>query len=153
MGSKYDEYWEQKLTLVRDELGSAASAGSGRVGVPGLRDLGARRSWYGFAEVRGRSLVRQSMAHMASLGQVVAASGTCDRWPDRTFRFTVDAAGRELIIRITDGHRLDSAAGGEAERPCLFRGRRPGQQAGASRFGGRWQGKARRSGGSPGRCG
>jgi hypothetical protein len=58
MGSKYDEYWGQKLTLVRDELGIAASAGSTRVGVPGLRDLGERRSWYGVADVRGRLLVR-----------------------------------------------------------------------------------------------
>ena len=43
MASKYDQYWEQKLALVRDKLGSAASSGSARVGVPGLRDLGARQ--------------------------------------------------------------------------------------------------------------
>ena len=125
MGSKYDEYWEQKVTLVRDELGSAASAGSVRVGVPGLRDLGARRSWYGFAEVRGRTLVRHSMAHMASLGKIVAASGICDRWPDRTFLFTVDAAGRELNIRIADGHRPRSAAGAELGGLAVLDGHGP----------------------------
>ena len=125
MGSKYDEYWEQKVTLVRDELGSAASAGSVRVGVPGLRDLGARRSWYGFAEVRGRTLVRHSMAHMASPGKIVAASGICDGWPDRTFLFTVDAAGRELNIRIADGHRPRSAAGAELGGLAVLDGHGP----------------------------
>src|SRR5258708_27137332 len=43
------------------------------------------------------------MAHMASLGKVVAASGICDRWPDRVFRFSVDASGRELSIRVSGG--------------------------------------------------
>ena len=53
------------------------------------------------------------MAHMTSPGQVIAASGICDGWPDRTFRFTVDAVGRELSIRIADGLRVESGA--EAE--------------------------------------
>jgi hypothetical protein len=35
----------------------------------------------------------------------------CDRWSDCTFRFAVDAAGRELSIRIADGHWLESGAG------------------------------------------
>ena len=65
------------------------------------------------------------MAHMASLGKIVAASGICDRWPDRTFLFTVDAAGRELNIRIADGHRPRSAAGAELGGLAVLDGHGP----------------------------
>src|SRR5262249_2284257 len=39
-----------------------------------------------------------SMAHAVSLGRIVAASGVCAPWPDRTFRFTVTRAGALVIV-------------------------------------------------------
>ncbi len=38
------------------------------------------------------------MAHAVSLGRIVAASGVCAPWPERTFRFTVTQAGVLAIV-------------------------------------------------------
>lgn len=39
VASKYDEYWRRTLTQLTDVLDVAASLGSSRLGVAGLRDL------------------------------------------------------------------------------------------------------------------
>jgi hypothetical protein len=44
------------------------------------------------------------MAHAASLGRAVAASGICLAWPDQTFRFTIASAGDTLTISAGKGH-------------------------------------------------
>ena len=71
------------------------------VTIPGLTRLGARQSWYGVAEVCAEQVTRSSGAHATSLGQVVADSGICNRWPERTFRFTIGADGDVLAITAT----------------------------------------------------
>src|ERR1035438_570971 len=53
--------------------------------------------------------MRSSMAHAASLGRVVAASGICVAWPDQTFRFTIAAPGDTLTISAGMGHPAQPA--------------------------------------------
>jgi hypothetical protein len=98
MASKYDGYWTGQLDPIRAALRAAAAGTPAVVVLPGLRRLGARQSWYGVAEVRGREVVRSSMAHATSLGKTVARSGACERWPGNTFRFTMSADGGVLTI-------------------------------------------------------
>jgi hypothetical protein len=98
MASKYDHYWADHLDLIRAELQAAATGTGAVIALPELRRLGTRQSWYGVAEIRGRQVVRSSMAHATSLGKTVAASGICERWPDRIFRFTISADGSTLTI-------------------------------------------------------
>lgn len=93
MASKYDQYWAERLEEIRAAVQAAAAGAPADVDVPGLRRLGARQSWYGSVEVRGRTAARASMAHAVSLGRTVAASGICIPWPELTFRFTITQAG------------------------------------------------------------
>jgi hypothetical protein len=51
--SKYDRYWAACLGQIQAALGRAAGGLPAAVATPGLRDLGARQSWYGLAEVSG----------------------------------------------------------------------------------------------------
>jgi hypothetical protein len=108
--SKYDSYWAGRLGEVRAAAESAVTGLPVVVALPGLRSAGERHSWYGVAEVRGRSVMRSSMAHAASLGKAVAASGICLAWPDWTFRFTIAAAGDTLTISAGKGHPAQPAA-------------------------------------------
>lgn len=98
MTSKYDRYWAACLGQIQAALGRAAGGLPAAVATPGLRDLGARQSWYGLAEVRGSEVVRSSMAHATSLGRTVAASEICALWPQDTFRLTVSTAGDTVTI-------------------------------------------------------
>ena len=52
VGSKYDDYWAGQLPQIRAQVQRAAAGASAMVSVPDLTRLGARRSWYGVAEVR-----------------------------------------------------------------------------------------------------
>jgi hypothetical protein len=115
MASKYDVYWAGRLPQIRAELQLAATGVPAVVGVPDLRRLGTRGSWYGVAEVRGQQVTRSSMAHSASLGKTVAASGICERWPERTFRFTIGAGGDVLTITTAADHQ--TRPGGPTARP------------------------------------
>jgi len=83
--------------------------------------------------------MRSFMAHAASLGRVVAASGICVAWPDQTFRFTISAAGDTLTISAGKGHPAQPA--GAAAMP-------PEQVVGAENecHLGRFAGKRLRSG-------
>jgi hypothetical protein len=96
--SKYDSYWAARLGEIRAGAERAAAGLPAVVGLPGLRGAGERASWYGIAEVRGRGVTRDSMAHVTSLGRAVAASGMCAAWPQCVFRFTITAAGDTLTI-------------------------------------------------------
>jgi hypothetical protein len=96
--SKYDRYWAASLGQIQAVLGGAVGGLPAAVATPGLRDLGARQSWYGLAEVCGSELVRSSMAHATSLGRTVAASGICAPWCQDTFRLTVSTAGDTVTI-------------------------------------------------------
>jgi hypothetical protein len=79
------------------------------VSVPDLTRLGARRSWYGVAEVRAQEMTYSSMAHPTSLGKTVAASGICGQWPERAFRFTIGPGGDALTITATGDHHRREA--------------------------------------------
>lgn len=109
VASKYDRYWAVCLGQIQEALGRAAAVIPAAVATPGLRDLGARQSWYGMAEVRGSELTRSSMAHATSLGRTVAASGICAPWPRKTFRLTVSTAGD--AVTITTAGPASRAAG------------------------------------------
>jgi hypothetical protein len=75
------------------------------VSLPDLARLGARQSWYGMAKV-GRGMTGSSGAHATSLGKTIAASGICEQWPERAFRFTIGPGGDVLTITaIADPHR------------------------------------------------
>jgi hypothetical protein len=98
VASKYDVYWAGQLEQLRAGLRRAAAGAPVAIEVPGLRRLGARRSWYGVTEVRGREVIRSSMAHASSLGKIVAADGSCAQWPDHTFRLAIDNGGEMLTV-------------------------------------------------------
>jgi hypothetical protein len=95
---KYDRYRTACLGQIQAAPGRAAGGSPAAVATPGLRDLGARQSWYGLAEVCGSELIRSSMAHATSLGRTVAASGICVPWPQDTFRLTVSTAGDTVTV-------------------------------------------------------
>jgi serine/threonine protein kinase len=113
MGSKYDTYWAARLDEIRDAIGRAATGVPVTVGIPGLRSLGKRQSWYGVAEVRGRTVIRSSMAHATSLGKTVADSGICSPWPDDTFRFAISPADVLTITMAGDGPARSPRTAGE----------------------------------------
>ena len=50
------------------------------------------------------------MAHATSLGKTVAASALCGQWPERVFRFTIDASGDVLTITRAEEHRRREAS-------------------------------------------
>ena len=101
MASKYDLYWQGRLEEIRAAIQLAAAGAPAAVDVQGLRRLGARLSWYGTVEVRGRTAAEAYMAHAVSLGRTVAASGICTPWQERTFRFIITRAA-VLTIAVTD---------------------------------------------------
>src|ERR1022692_820711 len=103
MVSKYDVYWVAQLHEIRAAVQLAAAGSRAAVAVPDLRRLGARRSWYGVAEVRGREVTRSSGAHGVSLGRTVAATSICVPWTDQTFRFTISAVGMLTIVTAEGG--------------------------------------------------
>lgn len=109
MASKYDSYWAGRLEEIHAALERAASGFAVVVGLLGLRSAGERGSWYGVAEVCGREVTYDSMAHATSLGKLVAASGVCVTWPGFTFRFTVGAAGDVLIVSAAEGGAVQPA--------------------------------------------
>jgi len=109
VASKYDSYWAGRLGEVRTAVESAVAGLPVVVTLPGLRSAGERHSWHGVAEVCGRGVMRSSMAHAASLGRVVAASGMCLAWPDQTFRFTIAAPGDTLTISAGMDHPAQRA--------------------------------------------
>lgn len=116
VGSKYDDYWSGQLPLIRAQLQIAAAGASAIVSLPDLTQLGARQSWYGVAEVHAEEMTRSSMAHATSLGRTVAASGICRQWPERVFRFTINAGGDALAITAPAGH-LSGQPAGPGRRP------------------------------------
>lgn len=113
MASKYDWYWTAHLVEISAAIHAAVHRTEAMVDVAGVTRLGDRKSWYGIAEVCGREMTRSSMAHAASLGRAVAATGICATWPERTFRFTIGATG---VLSITTADRRarprPAAAGG-----------------------------------------
>lgn len=112
MASKYDAYWAAQLDEISAAVRAAVHRSAAMVDVAGVRRLGDRQSWYGIAEVRGRQLTRSSMAHAASLGRSVAASGICAAWPERTFRFTIGSTGMLAITTADHRERSRPAAEG-----------------------------------------
>lgn len=98
MASKYDQYWSSHTEQIRDAVWLAASSGIAKIRLDGLQGQGHRQSWYGAAEVRGRQVLRSSMAHATSLAMTVASDGTCAQWPGHTFRLAIDAAGDVLTV-------------------------------------------------------
>ncbi len=134
MGSKYDDYWAGQLPQIRAQVQRAAAGASAMVSVPDLTRLGARRSWYGVAEVRAQEMTYSSMAHATSPGKTVAASGICGQWPERAFQFTIGPGGDVLTIAATgDHHRREArpapTSGGHSGPARPQESRRPVPQA------------------------
>lgn len=102
MSSKYDRFWIDHLEQIRAGIRLASTRGHAAISLSGLRYEGERQSWHGTADVRGRQVVRSSMAHATSLAKIVASSGICEQWPERTIRFTIDSPGGELTISAAD---------------------------------------------------
>ena len=102
MASKYDAYWGGQLHRIREGLQLAVTGAAVVVSVPDLARLGERQSWHGIAEVRGQELINSSGAHVTSLGRQIAASGICQQWPQRTFRFMIGTDGG---VRPSRWHR------------------------------------------------
>ena len=100
MASKYDAYWGGQLHRIREGLQLAVTGAAAVVSVPDLARLGERQSWHGIAEVRGQELINSSGAHVTSLGRQIAASGICQQWPQRTFRFMIGTDGGVLTITL-----------------------------------------------------
>jgi hypothetical protein len=116
MTSKYDPYWVARLDEIRTAVEIAASGVPATVDVHQLCRLGARQSWYGTVEIRGRAATQASMAHTISLGRIVASSGACMLWPELTFRFTINQA---CILTIATRSRADLAQGDLLGAPPL----------------------------------
>jgi len=134
VGSKYDDYWAGQLPQIRAQVQRAAAGAPAMVSVPDLTRLGARRSWYGVAEVRAQEMTYSSMAHATSLGKTVAASGICGQWPERAFRFTIGPGGDVLTITATgDHHRREArpapTSGGQSRSAWPQESRQPVPQA------------------------
>ena len=110
VGSKYHEYWAGRLPHIQAQLQLAAAGERAVVSLPGLTRLGTRQSWHGVAEVRAQEMTYSSMAHATSLGKTVAASALCGPWPERVFRFTIDASGDVLTITRAEEHRRREAS-------------------------------------------
>jgi hypothetical protein len=110
VGSKYHEYWAGRLPHIQAQLQLAAAGERAVVSLPGLTRLGTRQSWHGVAEVRAQEMTYSSMAHATSLGKTVAASALCGQWPERAFRFTIDASGDVLTITTAEDHRRREAS-------------------------------------------
>jgi hypothetical protein len=130
MASKYDRYWTARLKEIRSAAQVAAAGIAATVDVAELRQLGDRQSWYGVVEVRGRAASGASMAHAVSLGRIVAASGICAAWPERTFRLAV---GPSCVLTITSMLGAAQARPAEHEVPGaaqLSTASRPGSQLG-----------------------
>lgn len=98
MTSKYDEFWTELLAELSEAVDRAAVDEPVIVHIDGIRSLGDRQSWYGTAIVRGTDIEQVAMAHMRSLGEVVASSGVCSRWPDNAFRFTMSSDASRLTV-------------------------------------------------------
>ena len=109
VASKYDSYWAGRLGEIRAAVERAAAGLPAVVELPGLCSMGERQSWSGVAEVRGRGVIRGSMAHATSLGRAVAASGICAAWPGSTFRLTIAAAGDVLRVSAAKGGPVQPA--------------------------------------------
>ncbi len=110
VGSKYHECWAGRLPHIQAQLQLAAAGERAVVSLPGLTRLGTRQSWHGVAEVRAQEMTYSSMAHATSLGKTVAASALCGPWPERVFRFTIDASGDVLTITRAEEHRRREAS-------------------------------------------
>lgn len=98
MSSKYGNLWVSISHELTGAVVRAASGNSSEIAISGLHDLSDRTTWYGKAEVHGNEVVRASMAHLTSLARLVASSGMCDQWPDKTFTFTVSSDGLRLRV-------------------------------------------------------
>jgi hypothetical protein len=101
VSSKYDPFWTDHLEQIRAGIRLAATRGHAAIPLSGLDDEGQRHSWHGTADVRGRKVMRSSMAHATSLARIVASNGICEQWPDRTIRFAISSGGDELTISAT----------------------------------------------------
>ncbi len=73
-------------------VADAAGGGDGVLDCSDIRPSGDRVSWAGSASIRGSAVLSSSMAHMVSLGRVVAESGLCVPWPEETFAFSMSSA-------------------------------------------------------------
>jgi len=126
--SKYDGFWTDLLAELGEAVDLAAANQPVIVEIDGICSLGDRQSWYGAAIVRGTDLEHSAMAHMRSLGSVVAAAGVCSRWPDAAFRFTMSVdAGRLTVARASRSSRRTSsdAAPTRSRGPTLRPARPP----------------------------
>lgn len=101
MGSRYDPYWQERLSELADLAAVAADGHVARLDVHGITARGDRRSWQGSARVCGRVVLDAHMAHMRSLGNVLTVAGALDRWPDREFLLSVNNA--LLLTMRADG--------------------------------------------------
>lgn len=87
--SKYDAYWLQLLSKIRNLLVEAKRHGkSQQVDVSDLISLGNRKNWYGTVVV-SKSDVKSEMAHTTSLGNVLLGSGILNGFENAAFRLRV----------------------------------------------------------------
>lgn len=91
MASKYDEFWRSRTEGIRALIVDATGGLAASADFSAIRPHGGRASWAGSASVAEMRVIRSAMAHMTSLGRVVAEAGLCVPWPEETFVFSMNA--------------------------------------------------------------
>lgn len=95
--SKYDSFWSTQLAAIRTVVGRAARGEDATLDASPITAFGNRASWAGSVDVTEETATSGEMAHMASLGRLVAASGMCRAYPSMTLHFAMNSAGRLRI--------------------------------------------------------
>jgi len=90
MPSKYDVYWQTKLTEIEQLLKDAYKYGkSGELDVSDITNYGERNNWYGVVEVFKDGIRKDIMAHARSLGNLIVSNKLLDSFEDPMFRLVI----------------------------------------------------------------
>ena len=97
MPSKYDVYWQSKLTEIKQLLKDAYENGkSNELDVSDITNYGERNNWYGIVEVFKDSVRKGEMAHAKSLGNVIIHNKLLGSFEKPAFRLIIS---RDLRLR------------------------------------------------------
>ena len=98
MASKYDLYWQTRISDIVKLIAQAAKYGTSKVlDVSDIKDHGNRINWYGVVEVSKLGIRKGEMAHVRSLGNVIFESKILDTYGNIWFRFTIS---NDLKLRV-----------------------------------------------------
>ena len=88
--SKYDVYWQNKLTEIEQLLKDAHKYGrSGELNVSDITNYGKRNSWYGVVEVFENGIRKGETAHARSLGNVIIRNKLLDSFEKTVFKLII----------------------------------------------------------------